>query len=63
METWDAEGQLCNSEMWKMGILKRKMAFYRNKRKQFPHKRQENTFHTPMPAGQSLTWKMHMHRT
>lgn len=37
------------------------MAFYRNKRKQFPHKRQENTFHTPMPAGQSLTWKMHMH--
>lgn len=53
MEIQDAEGQLCHSEMWKMGILKRKMAFY---------KHQENAFQMPMPAGQSLAWKMCKYR-
>lgn len=41
----------------------RKMAFYRNKCKQFSGKHQENTFQMPMPAGQSLSWKVCMHRT
>lgn len=45
-----------------MGILKIKMALYRKRRKQFPHKHQENTFQMPVPAGQSLAWKMCMHR-